>query len=74
MGASPNNWQILFMKTKTFYAKFAFSDDFKNAVPTKWDDVKARMKSAQVKNICEQILALDPNAEDYGKQKEVLKK
>ena len=62
------------MKENQFFPKFAFSDDFKNAVPTKWDDVKARMKSAQVKNICEQILALDPNLEDYGKQKEALKK
>ena len=62
------------MTQQKFYAKFAFSDDFKNAVPTKWDDVKERMKSAQVKNICEQILALDPNLEDYGKKKEALKK
>ena len=62
------------MKENQFFPKFALSDDFKNAVPTKWDDVKARMKSAQVKNICEQILALDPNLEDYGKQKEALKK
>ena len=62
------------MIQQQIFAKFALSDDFKNAVPTKWDDVKAQMKSAQVKNICEQILALDPNLEDYGKKKEALKK
>ena len=62
------------MIQEKFYAKFAVSGDFKNAVPTKWDDVKALMKSAQVKNTCEQILALDPNLEDYGKKKEALKK
>ena len=56
------------------FPKFALSEDFKNAVPTKWDDVKALMKSAQVKNICEKILALDPNLDDYGKHKDALKK
>ena len=60
-------------QTKIF-PKFALSEDFKTAVPTKWNDVKERMKSAQVKNICEQVLALDPNLPDYGKQKEALKK
>ena len=62
------------MKQETFYPKFALSADFETAVPTKWDDVKALMKSAQVKNICEQILALDPNLPDYGKQKEAKKR
>ena len=62
------------MKEKKIYPKFALSEDFKTAVPTKWDDVKERMKSAQVKNICEQVLALDTNREDYAKQKEALKK
>lgn len=49
------------MTEKKIFPKFALSEDFKTAVPTKWDDVKALMKSAQVKNICEQVLALDPN-------------
>lgn len=62
------------MKEKNIFPKFALSEDFKTAVPTKWNDVKERMKSAQVKNICEQVLALDPNLPDYGKQKEALKK
>ena len=62
------------MKEKNIFPKFALSEDFKTAVPTKWDDVKERMKSAQVKNICQQVLALDPNLPDYGKQKEALKK
>ena len=56
------------------FPKFSLSEDFKNAVPTKWDDVKERMKSAQVKNICEKIANLDPKAVDYGKTKEALKK
>ena len=62
------------MTEKQIFPKFALSEDFKTAVPTKWNDVKERMKSAQVKNICEQVLALDPNLPDYGKQKEALKK
>ena len=62
------------MTQNTSYPKFALSADFKTAVPTKWDDVKALMRSAQVKNICEQILALDTNLTDYGKQKDALKK
>ena len=60
--------------TKKLFPKFALSTDFSTAVPTKWDDVKARMKSAQVKNICLQLQQLDPNLPDYGKQKEALKK
>lgn len=73
MGASPNNWQKIMTNTNLF-PKFALSTDFSSAVPTKWDDVKALMKSAQVKNICLQLQQLDPKLPDYGKQKEALKK
>ena len=62
------------MTQKKSYPKFALSTDFSTAVPTKWDDVKALMNSAQVKNICMQLQQLDPNLPDYGKQKEALKK
>jgi hypothetical protein len=62
------------MTKNNLFPKFALSTDFSTAVPTKWDDVKALMKSAQVKNICLQLQQLDTHLPDYGKQKEALKK
>lgn len=55
------------------FTKFCICKNFQNPVPTKWSDVKALMNSAQVKNTCKQIAALDPMAEDYAKAKQALK-
>lgn len=56
------------------FPKFALSADFKNAIPTPWENIKKIMQSDKVKNTCKQILNLDTNASDYKEKKEALKR
>lgn len=60
-------YEFFYFMVQTNFPKFALSTNFSTAVPTKWDDVKALMKSAQVKNTCDKIAALNKNAPDYAK-------
>ena len=59
---------------KLIFPKFALSADFKNAVPTPWEQIKKLMLSEQVKNTCRKIVNLDKNADDYKEKKEALKR
>ena len=39
-----------------------------------WSEIVAEMKSERLNDLCDVILALDPDSEDYGAQKAELKK
>lgn len=55
--------------------KFCFQAHVSAGVtPKMWGEIVAEMKSDRVNNICEAILALDPDQDDYGAQKAELKK
>ena len=60
--------------TTSNFSRFCLCRNFGAPVQTSWAQIKELMKSAQVKNKCQEIEALDPEEQDFADKKAKLKK
>lgn len=66
--------KIKFFIMSKIYPRFCLVQNFGAPIPATWASIQELMRSTQVNNLCAQIAALDPSAEDYDKRKSALKK